>query len=31
MEEEDFEKEVKDLVNWSEQLDFEKYVENWHF
>lgn len=31
MNEEDFENEVKELVNWSEQLNFEKYIENWHF
>jgi len=26
----EFEEEVKELVNWSEQLDFDKYVTNWY-
>ena len=26
----EFEDEVKELVNWSEQLDFDKYVSNWY-
>ena len=29
VDDEEFENEVMDLVNWSEQLDFDKYMKDW--
>jgi len=30
MENEDFDKEVNNLIEWCEDLDFNKYTENWY-
>ena len=30
MESEEFEKEVSDLIEWSENLDFDSYVKDWY-
>jgi len=30
MQNEDFEGEVNNLIEWCEDLDYEKYTENWH-
>jgi hypothetical protein len=29
VDDEEFEEEVKELVNWSEKLDYDNYIENW--
>ena len=29
MDEEDFDKEVKDLIEWSNNLDYDEYVRDW--
>ena len=29
MDEKDFDKEVKDLIEWSKNLDYEEYVRDW--
>ena len=29
VDDDEFENEVNELVNWSENLDFDKYVSNW--
>jgi len=26
----DFEEEVNNLIEWCEDLDYEKYIDNWH-
>lgn len=30
MQNEDFEEEVNNLIEWCEDLDYEKYTDNWH-
>mmetsp|Transcript_22236 Transcript_22236/g.21475 ORF Transcript_22236/g.21475 Transcript_22236/m.21475 type:complete len:101 (-) Transcript_22236:154-456(-) len=30
LDDEDFNKEVNNLIEWCEDLDFDKYVSNWH-
>lgn len=30
MENEEFDDEVNNLIEWCEDLDYEKYTENWH-
>jgi len=30
MENQDFDMEVNNLIEWCEDLDYEKYTENWH-
>ena len=29
MDEEEFDKEVNDLIEWSENLDFDNYIKDW--
>lgn len=29
MDEDDFDKEVKDLIEWSNNLDYDEYVRDW--
>jgi len=30
LEDEDLDKEISDLINWSENLDYDSYVKDWY-
>ena len=30
MEEDDFDEEVENLIEWCDDLDYDKYIENWN-